>query len=385
MLGRFMTTRWALLFLLLTGCGGSGSTPAPLSHQPSTTTPESEIIAEAMASLRPEDRGGDLVVFANGQIYATSAEARSTAFYYQPTNDPDVFLDASGTPVVFPPMDDASITASGLRRLGVGAGEGGGTGVSHRWYSKLGYTYMSADVSIPCASSQLNGTTTDVNGGSLPKQAGYIYGGGISGTNAAADVGIQFNAQDGKIAPPKSVQEFIRAQQNTASPVGAYHLKCDATYQLTSYVTEIGGIPNLVDVLQKDGTGDTHVMTEAVSAASGWHKVCNQCRTKRVTALAVKPAGQQQTIVGTWFGVQQPYANSVPTITWSGVVQSFFSSSAAGASVAPPVPWFEDQTVSQGGDTPTNAQDTGLFVVLPEDFANETVGINESGPHLILK
>jgi len=357
-----------------------------MSRQPSTTTPESQIISEALAALRPEDRLGDLVVFANGQIYATSDAVRATAQYYKPTSDPDVYLDASGTPIEFPPLiDDPSLMPSGSRS--VDAGEGAGTGLSHRWYSDQGYSYMSADVSIPCGSSQLNGTTTDVNGGPLPLQAGYIYGGGISARGLAADVGIQFNARPGKIDSPKSVQEFIRAQKPADKPVGAYHLTCDVTYQLTSYVTEIGGVPNLVDVLQMDGDEQTHTMIEAMNPTkvSGWSKVCGLCRTKRVTSLAVTPPGQQQTIVGTWFGVQQPYAKKpLPTITWRGAVQSYFSSSTAESPV-PPIPWSEGQGVSKGGDTPTDGTTTGVFVLIRHDRSNETIGINESGPQLIVK
>jgi hypothetical protein len=127
-------------------------------------------------------------------------------------------------------------------------------------------------------------------------------------------------------------------------------------------------------------------MTQAMNKkdVSGWSQACDLCRTKRVTSLAVKPAGQQQTVVGTWFGVQQPGTNNpLPTITWRGVVQSYFTSSTATAP-APPTPWFEGQGVSLGGDTPSNAVTTGLFDLIPQDLANETIGINESGPQLIL-
>ena len=106
-------TFWLALLFVLSGCGDrlSGATAAAGPTASSFPTPypeESAIIADALKSLRPEDRG-DLIVFQNGRIYATSPELKATAQYYRPTCDPSVFLDRDGNEVPFP--DDIKNTS----------------------------------------------------------------------------------------------------------------------------------------------------------------------------------------------------------------------------------------------------------------------------------
>jgi hypothetical protein len=368
----------AALLFALAGCGGGPASLGPPTAPSSDLTGyEAALVADSLASLLPEDRG-EIIVFENGQVYASSADLRATATYYRRTSDPNVYLDASGSPIEFPAaIDEPSLTvaASGSRATKALTG----TGIAHSWYSNRGYSYLSTDVSIPCADTKLNGDTA--NG---PKQGAFLYGGGISGTGFAADVGIIFNPPAGVVGQPTSVQAFINAERSTGQPVGGGHLICDTTYSLTSYVTERGGNPYLVDALRPVAAGAPIALMQRVGNNSGWSKVCARCRTKRVSSLAVQ-SGAQQTVVGTWFGLQQPYSSSpTPTITWRNAVQSFFASRTDNRP-QPPQPWFESQGLAPGGDTPSDGVAKKFIVVAPQDLANEDVGFNETGPQLILR
>lgn len=239
---------------------------------------------------------------------------------------------------------------------------------------------MSADVFVPCKDTQLNGDSSKG-----PLQNAYIYGGGISGGGVGADVGIQLNYPQGliKVGSPSSIQAFISSPSSVGDPVGGGKLTCDRSYRLTTYVTERGDTPNLVDAIQSDSGGPPIVLMQQVLQNVGWSKVCPRCRTKRVTSLAVK-AGATQTVVGTWFGLQQPYTNSpTPTVVWRDALQSQFASASA-TRPQPPTHWFESQGLPPGGDTPANGAALGLIVAFPQDLADESVGINETGPRLIL-
>lgn len=374
----------------LFGCGGGGggaaSTPSVVYQDPARTDStinaliapeitgyERALVYDTLASLRPQDRG-DVRIFDDGRIYANSAGTRQAAFYYGATSDPNVFSEPDGSTVLLP---DQRTTSA--------AGEGGGTGIAHSRYSDPGYSYMSADVFIPCADTQLNGATT-LNGHAVPKQAGYIYGGGTSSLGNQADVGIQVNPPPGKLGVPTSVQMFINPGSQgfgAARAVGTLdHLYCDATYQLQTFVAEIGAGVYLVDVASTSGQRP-QVMTQRVNstATSGWSKTCPQCRTKRVTSLAVPANSTPQTVIGSWFGVISPYSSSPEgAVQWNNVQQSYFRSRGDFVPVAP-IAWYEATST----DLPSDGQSRGFVIAQPTSSSDEAVGLNESGPRLQLK
>jgi hypothetical protein len=329
---------------MLCSCGGGSSTsPTPSTDSvdqflsPNLSPAEKAIMRPILASLRPEDRGPTIYFAADGAIHATDAALITQAFWYQPTGVENVYAEPSGETVVFPSMEsDATSAAS--------------TGPFYREWAPPGYSFFSSSVYVDCANTMI--TKKSATG---LEQDAFIYSGGVSGYNVGVDAGIQINpppASEG-LGSPTSVQGFIRSPN--VKPVGSnFYLPCNAASTFSFYPTKT----NQVTVKFAGQPG----LVLDLASASGWSAGCS-CTLKRLTSLAVSPASSVPWVVGSYFGVKNPYTKPTPTIQWTQTVLAKTSSSTN-------VPWTTAS--SDSGSI------VGTMLLTSTSTGSLTVGINET-------
>jgi hypothetical protein len=377
-----------LLSALLIGCssGSSGPSAVPsisasgvspsgqtdktvLSHiDPNMPADQRAEIYTTLAAL-PESLRDNVVEFSGSNIYATTATLRDSSLTYQPTSASGVYRSTSGVSTRLP----GDLGSQGIQTQSVSAcGFDSCTGAAHVVLSSAGLSYFSSSVSIPCASTMMDGTKNN------PGQAAYIYTGGTSSLGHQLDIGIQVNAPI-PLGIPTSVQMFYTTSDKLAAtvPVPA-HLACNQTVQMSFWVEQTSTTrTNLILNIASNSISQTMIVP-VTPKTSGWTQPCSNCTLKRVTGLAVPQNENPQLVTGTWFGINNPYSSSpTPTVNWTNATEGYFKTSGAKA-IAQTKKWSE----TTFRDDPTTS---GVIVKVYKDAANETIGINESGPHLILK
>jgi hypothetical protein len=261
-------------------------------------------------------------------------------------------------------------------------GEGANTGIAYGHYSQSGNTYASAFVNIPCATTYLN------DGGEvmLPPQTGYIYSGGEADDlgDEQTDFGFQLNAPSGG-GVPTSIQPYTHTYSSNTqgAPTGdtRLHLICDTDYTLTFYVgTTSDGLPELV--LNYVGsttaivTPQNYSIVQVMTSSTLWRTSCTACRVKRMTTIAVPPTSPTNTVLATWLGVSDPF-----NLTREGpTAQTQWRNAQVAATYeSTPQSWVDGFVVG------SDSKSRGLAVVKKYDAANEDVGINESGAHVVAR
>lgn len=328
------------------------------------------IIYDALTAI-PARARTNVVLFSHGDVYANKASLKQSAFFYKKLQGADLYEDPSGAIALFPQGE--------LERQSQGCGANGCTGVSHAVVSATGYNDVQAETNIPCGSSQLS---------HKHGQNGFIYEGGISGQGVQVDMGLQINAPGSGKDPgqPTSVQPFVAFAGTPGGFSGNPHFVCDQPTFMEFWPAQSSSSSTVYLTLAMNGTltdGTTGALTfiYQTDSSTGWSQVCSQCSVKRVTAIAVPPLQDPQTALQTWLGVNNPFSNSPqPTVQWTSVTMGYFSD--YGAFQTPnTIPW-RCTSAPCYTDDPSNGQVKGLIIVNKYDDANESVGINESGPRL---
>jgi hypothetical protein len=321
---------------------------------------EGAIFKNAVLSLPAHDRE-NVVLFADGQIYSNRAWLKAGSSYLKPTSRAGMFLDQTRSPIAM--CDEAS--------FGPCADSGG---VAHTWYSAKGDDWDRATVSVPCSFSKL-----------VEGQFAYIYLGGTSGNGSQADFGLQVTAHAPVDNPgqPGQAKGYTLAspglpctRSNSSGCPTATNVivGCDSAVTMTFYVSitayKNSNYPQLN--LNISGGGANVTISRIVPKTTRWGVPCVGCQVKRVTSMTGVQA------LKTYLGIDNPTASPAPSaptpeLSWQNALESKSGPGDAGA-------WAEGPS----GDIPGGAVASGLLRENITDNANETVGINEYGPSIVI-
>lgn len=237
------------------------------------------IMAGVLSRLAPEDRENVIYVDESGQIYSNKKALLDSTESYTSIGE-NQYRSTSGLTITGPgnyaePIDtaaDDSPLESKFSTNSVEPSQTGGSGPYRRVYSKDGYSWVSAFVTLP------GGTNIkDQNSTGLLDTA-YVYLGGWSSTSTAIDAGMQHSTQYDDWAPTTLANGTM-----VPSPI---RFKANQDIYMKFYITDTNEATLAVSGIGIDGVSKPATIVRA--GVSGWNKDGIGSRIKRMTTIGQK-------------------------------------------------------------------------------------------------
>lgn len=292
---------------------------------------------DAMKALPPSERDNVVIAMPNGRFIGSRPGLAEKAYVPRPIPGvPNGFTDDKGNKFFVPRAEPrtAILERFGTRMLAFNPlnrmldaqnvatmyppdRTGGGTGALYRIFSTLGYSYVTADVDVPCYSGQLDPSY----------ETGNVYLGGWGANTSAVDAGlVHSSAFDGSANDNYALlfKESSAGETTTVSITGRWG--CGQTIGLkffadgNYYIDPSGAKYN--DIAESITGYDTsfttyNTLTYIIHVPTGeWNYGGTNNFVKRMTTIAQTPA-QATPNNGDYFGYVPTDASPAPLFHWA--------------------------------------------------------------------